>query len=85
MASKRSANDLGILREIRDSLIESYKEKAKTPMSQYSFQDRQVIYMQMSDLQKEIDRYDRKILLAEGTITGRTKADFSNLPNLQKP
>ena len=84
MASKRSANDLGLLIEIRDSLLDSYKEKAKTPMGQYSFQDRQVIYMQMADLQKEIDRYNRKINLADGTITGSTKADFSQLPNIFK-
>lgn len=85
MANERSAQDLAILIKTRDELQNSYLEIAKTPMGQYSFQDRQVIYVQREFLQKEIDRYNRKIKLAEGMIAGATKADFSNLPQMFKP
>jgi len=85
MASEKSAQDLATLIEIRDELTASYRQVSKTPMSQYSFQDRQVIYEQRRFLQKEIDRYNRKIALAQGTALGSTRADFSGLPNLFKP
>lgn len=85
MATERSAQDLALLIETRDELQKSYREIARTPMTQYSFQDRQVIYEQRRFLQKEIDRYNRKILLAQGTTTGSTRADFSKLPDLYKP
>jgi len=85
MATERSAQDLATLIDIRDELTKSYREIARTPMTQYSFQDRQVIYEQRRFLQREIDRYNRKILLAEGKTSGSTKADFSNLPLIYKP
>jgi len=85
MATVKTAQNLATLIEIREELTNSYREIAKTPMTQYSFQDRQVIYEQRRFLQKEIDRYNRKILLAEGITTGSTKADFSNLPLIYKP
>lgn len=85
MADERSAQDLALLIETRDELQKSYREIARTPMTQYSFQDRQVIYEQRRFLQKEIDRYNRKILLAQGITTGSTRADFSTLPDLYKP
>lgn len=85
MAIERSAQDLATLIDIRDELTKSYREIARTPMTQYSFQDRQVIYEQRRFLQREIDRYNRKILLAEGKTSGSTKADFANLPLIYKP
>ena len=85
MADVYSAQDLATLIEIRDELTNSYRQVARTPITQYSFQDRQVIYEQRRFLQKEIDRYNRKILLAEGKTSGSTKADFSNLPLIYKP
>ena len=85
MADERSAQDLALLIETRGELQKSYREIARTPMTQYSFQDRQVIYEQRRFLQKEIDRYNRKILLAQGTTTGSTRADFSSLPDIYKP
>ena len=85
MATERSAQELATLIEIRDELTKSYKEIARTPMTQYSFQDRQVIYEQRRFLQKEIDRYNRKIALAQNIATGSTNADFSNLPEIYKP
>ena len=85
MATEKSSQDLSTLIEIRDELTSSYRQISKTPMSQYSFQDRQVIYEQRRFLQKEIDRYNRKIALAEGTALGSTRADFSGLPQIYKP
>lgn len=85
MGDERSAQDLALLIETRDELQNSYREIARTPMTQYSFQDRQVIYEQRRFLQKEIDRYNRKIKLAQGVTTGSTRADFSNLPQIYKP
>lgn len=85
MATERSPQDLSTLIEIRDDLTRSYQEIAKTPITQYSFQDRQVIYEQRRFLSKEIDRYNRKIALAQGIAHGSTRADFSNLPTLYKP
>jgi hypothetical protein len=85
MADERSAQDLALLIETRDELQKSYREIARTPMTQYSFQDRQVIYEQRRFLQKEIDRYNRKILLARGIAHGSTRADFSSLPEIYKP
>lgn len=85
MATVTSAQDLATLIEIRDELTSSYAEIAKTAISQYSFQDRQVIYEQKRFLRGEIDAYNRKILLAQGTVTGKTSANFANLPKLNKP
>tara|TARA_Y100000310_G_C20457690_1_gene703831 strand:+ start:434 stop:688 length:255 start_codon:yes stop_codon:yes gene_type:complete len=84
MATVTSAQDLATLIEIRDNLTASYREISLTAISQYSFQDRQVLYEQRRFLRKEIDYYNRKILLAEGTATGTTKSDFANFPLVNK-
>ena len=85
MATERSPQELATLIEIRDGLTASYLEVSKTPITQYSFQDRQVIYEQRRFLRKEIDRYDRKIALAEGTAHGSTRADLSSLSSIGHP
>ena len=85
MATVTSAQDLATLIEIRDELTASYAQIAKTAISQYSFQDRQVIYEQRRNLRAEINAYSRKILLAQGTVNGTSSANFANLPLLNKP
>ena len=82
MATERSPQDLATLIEIRDDLTRSYAEISKTPISQYSFQDRQVIYEQRRFLRKEIDRWNRKVTLAEGVSHGSTRADLSGLSSM---
>ena len=69
---------LAQLIEARDGLQLAYNEIAKTPITQYSFQERQVLYEQRSNLRTEIDAYNRKIALADPTVpvTGFSRADF---------
>lgn len=76
----RSLQPLADLIEARNALQESYTKIAATPMSQYSMQERQVIYEQRRFLRAEINAYNRKIALADGSInaTGVNKADLSN-------
>ena len=75
----RSMQPLEELVEARNSLQESYNEIAKTAITQYSMQERQVIYEQRRFLRREIDSYNRKIALADPNINARgyAKADFS--------
>ena len=85
---RKAHKTFSTLIEIRDELTNSYRQISKTPMSQYSFQDRQVIYEQRRFLQKEIDRYNRKIALAEGTApwlnTSRLLRASANLQTMKK-
>ena len=76
----RSLQSIEELTEARDSLQASYNEAAKTPLNQYSLQDRQAIYEQRRFLRQEIDRFNRKIALATKSInaTGVNKADLFN-------
>jgi len=75
----RSLQPLEDLIEARDALQASYNEISKTAISQYSMQDRQVIYEQRRFLRAEINAYNRKIGLADGDVnaTGMNKADVS--------
>ena len=77
----RSLQPLEELIEARDSLQAAYNEVCKTAITQYSMQDRQVIYEQRRFLRREIDAYNRKIVLADPAVnaTGVHKADFSKL------
>ena len=77
----RSLQPLEELIEARDSLQAAYNEVCKTAITQYSMQDRQVIYEQRRFLRREIDAYNRKIGLADPDVnaTGVNKADFSRL------
>ena len=77
----RSLQPLEELIEARDSLQAAYNEVCKTAITQYSMQDRQVIYEQRRFLRREIDAYNRKIGLADPEVnaTGVNKADFSKL------
>lgn len=77
----RSLQPLEELIEARDSLQAAYNEVCKTAITQYSMQDRQVIYEQRRFLRREIDAYNRKIGLADPDVnaTGVNKADFSKL------
>lgn len=77
----RSLQPLEELIEARDSLQAAYNEVCKTAITQYSMQDRQVIYEQRRFLRREIDAYNRKIGLADPDVnaTGVNKADFNRL------
>tara|TARA_Y100001963_G_C6544342_1_gene336963 strand:- start:128 stop:388 length:261 start_codon:yes stop_codon:yes gene_type:complete len=76
----RSLQPLEDLIEARDALQASYNEISKTAITQYSMQDRQVIYEQRRQLRSEIDAMNRKIGLADPNVnaTGMNKADFFN-------
>jgi len=76
----RSLIALEELIEVRDGLVASYAEIAKTPINQYSMQDRQVIYEQRRFLRREIESWDRKIALADPDVNalGSNKVDFRN-------
>jgi hypothetical protein len=73
-----SLQPLADLIEARDNLQASYYQISATPITQYSFQERQVLYEQRAALRKEIDAYNRKIALADPTVpvNGFTRADF---------
>ena len=77
----RSLQPLEELIEARDSLQAAYNEVCKTAITQYSMQDRQVIYEQRRFLRREIDAYNRKLGLADPEVNapGVNKADFSKL------
>lgn len=74
----RSLQPLEELIEARDALQASYNEISKTAITQYSMQDRQVIYEQRRFLRAEINAFNRKIGLADPNVnaTGVNKADF---------
>jgi hypothetical protein len=76
----RSLQPLEDLIEARDALQSSYNEISKTAITQYSMQDRQVIYEQRRFLRAEINAYNRKIALADADVnaTGMNKADMSS-------
>tara|TARA_R110002020_G_scaffold57231_6_gene157709 strand:- start:424 stop:687 length:264 start_codon:yes stop_codon:yes gene_type:complete len=75
-----SLQPLTELIEARDNLQRAYNEISPTAISQYSMQERQVLYEQRSQIRKEIDAFNRKIALADPTIPagGYTRADFRN-------
>ena len=80
MAATRSLTSMEDLVEIRDSLAKTLLELNKVAVSQYSMQDRQVIYEQRRSIRAELDAYNRKIALADPTVnaTGVVKADLFN-------
>lgn len=80
MATLRSLVPLAQLIEARDSLETAYRESMKTIVSQYSFQERQVLYEQRSAIRLEINALNRKIGLADPDInaTGVNKSDLFN-------
>ena len=84
MATLRSLVPLAQLIEARDNLETAYRESLKTIVSQYSFQERQVLYEQRSAIRLEINALNRKIALADPDInaTGVNKADFSGFTNV---
>ena len=74
----RSLVPLEDLITIRDNLVKTLIELNKVAVSQYSFQERQVLYEQRSSIRAELNAYDRKIALADKSInaTGLNKADL---------
>jgi len=76
----RSLQPIEELIEARDALQTSYNEIAKSAMTQYSMQDRQVLYEQRRFLRREINAYNRKIGLADPNVNaiGSNKVDFRN-------
>lgn len=76
----RSLIPLEDLIEARDNAERTYRESLKTNVSQYSFQERQVLYEQRAAYRLEIDRLNRKIGLADPDVnaTGVNKVDLIN-------
>jgi len=80
MSALRSLIPLADLIEARDNLETAYRESLKTIISQYSMQERQVLYEQRSAIRAEINALNRKIALADPNInaTGVNKVDLSD-------
>ena len=75
----RSLESVEDLVETRNALAVAYRKAAETPISQYSMQDRQIIYEQRRFLRAEINAFNRKIGLADPTVnaTGYNLIDLS--------
>jgi len=80
MAAIRTLVPLANLIEARDNLEAAYRESLKTIISQYSMQERQVLYEQRASIRLEINALNRKIALADPGInaTGVNKVDLLN-------
>tara|TARA_R100000655_G_scaffold78453_1_gene117863 strand:+ start:485 stop:739 length:255 start_codon:yes stop_codon:yes gene_type:complete len=76
----RSLDQVADLRANLRSAQETYAEMMKTPASQYSFQDRQVIYEQRKAMRTEINSIKRQLALADPDINalGGNQVDFEN-------
>ncbi len=74
----------GLLETCRGSGVQvvylqmTYKKSLETDISQYSMQDRQVIYEQRQNIRKEMQALERKVGLADPDINalGVNKVDF---------
>ena len=76
----RSLDQVADLRENLRFAQATYAEMLKTPTSQYSFQDRQVIYEQRKAMRTEINSIKRQLALADPDINalGANQVDFEN-------
>jgi|TARA_R110000765_G_scaffold126566_1_gene224372 regulator of sirC expression with transglutaminase-like and TPR domain len=76
----RSLDQVADLRENLRFAQATYAEMLKTPTSQYSFQDRQVIYEQRKAFRAEINSIKRQLSLADPTINalGGNQVDFAS-------
>ena len=76
----RSLDQVADLRANLRSAQETYAEMLKTPTSQYSFQDRQVIYEQRKAFRAEINSIKRQLSLADPAINalGGNQVDFGS-------
>lgn len=63
-----------------DDALATYAEMMKTPASQYSFQDRQVIYEQRRAMRREINSLKRQLALADPDVNalGGNQVDFES-------
>ena len=63
-----------------DDALATYAEMMKTPASQYSFQDRQVIYEQRRAMRREINSLKRQLALAAPDVNalGGNQVDFES-------
>jgi hypothetical protein len=75
----RSITPLEDLQEMLATARTTYKKSLETDISQYSMQDRQVIYEQRQNIRKEMQILERKVGLANPDINalGVNKVDFS--------
>ena len=80
MATRSFQEPAEIRAQLRDALA-TYAEMMKTPATQYSFQDRQVIYEQRRQLRREINALKRQLALADPEVNalGGNSADFGNI------
>jgi hypothetical protein len=74
----RSITPLEDLQEMLATARATYKKSLETDISQYSMQDRQVIYEQRQNIRKEMQALERKVGLADPDINalGVNKVDF---------
>ena len=74
----RSITPLEDLQEMLATARATYKKSLETDISQYSMQDRQVIYEQRRNIRAEMQVLERKVGLADGDINaiGVNKVDF---------
>jgi hypothetical protein len=76
----RSITPLEDLQEMLATARATYKKSLETDISQYSMQDRQVIYEVRRNIRQEMQVLERKVGLADPDINalGVNKVDFRN-------
>jgi len=64
----------------RDNLMKAYNDLSLTSITQYSIQDRQVMYERRDAILGQVQRIERKMALADPTInaTGITRIDLQD-------
>lgn len=76
----RSMQSLESLTATRDNLMKAYNDLSLTSITQYSIQDRQVMYERRDAILGQVQRIERKMALADPTInaTGITRIDLQD-------
>lgn len=76
----RSLVEVADIRSQLDDALATFAEMLKTPASQYSFQDRQVIYEQRRSMRREISALKRQLSLADPDVNalGGNQVDFGS-------
>jgi hypothetical protein len=74
----RSMQSLESLTTQRDNLLDAYNDLSTTSITQYSIQDRQVLYERRDAILVQIQKIERKMALADPSINARgfTKVDL---------
>ena len=80
LAMARALVEVADIRSQLDDALATFAEMMKTPASQYSFQDRQVIYEQRRSMRREISALKRQLALADPDVNalGGNQVDFAS-------